>query len=59
MWPFWRFLYRPLMRFLHRHHCHYAPPIYIKGDTIRWCRWCGFRQVVQRAGAPRPEEPQS
>lgn len=46
---FWRsLLYRPVMKLAHRFHWHYAPPIYPDGDTMLWCKWCGFRQVVQR-----------
>jgi hypothetical protein len=43
-----RLFYRPLMRFLHRFNLHYAPPCYPDGDTMLWCHWCGFRQVVKR-----------
>ena len=46
----WRFLYRPVMKFTHRFHCHYAPPIYPDGDTVLWCKWCGLRQTVKRRG---------
>ncbi len=42
------FLYRFIMRFAHRHHWHYAPPIYLNGDTHLWCKWCGFRQTTKR-----------
>lgn len=47
-WLFYRFLYRPLMRLAHRHDWHYAPPIYPEGDTMLWCKWCGFRQVINK-----------
>lgn len=43
---FYRFLYRPLMRFAHRFNWHYAPiigPIDPGGVYQRWCKWCGFR----------------
>lgn len=43
-------LYRWLMRLAHRYHWHYAPPIYPEGDTHLWCKWCGFRQTIKRAG---------
>jgi hypothetical protein len=45
----WR-LYRLVMRFAHRFNWHYAPPIYPEGDTQLWCKWCGFRQTIKRAG---------
>lgn len=41
-------LYRLMMRVAHRYHWHYAPPIYPDGDTLLWCKWCGFRDVVKR-----------
>jgi hypothetical protein len=41
------FFYRSFMTIMHRFHWHYAPPIYPEGDTLLWCRWCGFRQVVK------------
>ena len=47
---FYRTLYRPLMRLAHRFHWHDAPPCYPDGDTVLWCQWCGFRQMVKRAG---------
>lgn len=43
--------YRALMKVAHRYHWHYAPPIYPEGDTQLWCKWCGFRQTIKRAGA--------
>lgn len=45
-------LYRPLMRLAHRFNWHYAPPCYPDGDTMLWCHWCGFRQVVKRRTPP-------
>lgn len=45
-----RLWYRPVMKFAHRFHWHYAPPIYPEGDTQLWCQWCGFRQTVKRRG---------
>ena len=36
------------MRIAHRFNWHYAPPIYPEGDTMLWCKWCGFREVVRR-----------
>lgn len=41
-------LYRVVMRLAHRFNWHYAPPIYPDGDTMLWCKWCGFREVVQK-----------
>jgi hypothetical protein len=41
-------LYRPLMRFAHRHHWHYAPPIFPEGDTVFWCKWCGMRDTMNK-----------
>lgn len=48
----WR-LYRFLMKLAHRYNWHYAPPVYPEGDTHLWCKWCGFRQTVKRAGVLR------
>ena len=42
-------LYRWIMRLAHRHDWHYAPPIYPEGDTMLWCKWCGFRQVIRKS----------
>jgi len=36
------------MLIAHRYNWHYAPPIYPEGDTMLWCKWCGFREVVKR-----------
>ena len=41
-------LYRLVMRVAHRYNWHYAPPIHPEGDTQLWCKWCGFRQTIQR-----------
>lgn len=41
-------LYRLVMKFAHIYHWHYAPPIYPDGDVQLWCKWCGFRQTIQR-----------
>lgn len=46
------FFHRAVMRLAHRFHWHYAPPIYPEGDTMLWCHWCGFREVVSRRGTP-------
>jgi len=48
-WLFYRFLYRPLMRLAHKHHWHYAPPLYPEGDMMLRCDWCGFRQVIRKS----------
>lgn len=42
--------YRLTMKIAHRFNWHYAPPIYPDGDTMLWCKWCGFRDVVKRRG---------
>ena len=42
-------LYRMVMRIAHHYNWHYAPPIYPEGDTVLWCKWCGFRQMIKRA----------
>lgn len=55
MMPLGGFLYRAMMRLAHRFHWHYAPPIYPDGDTMLWCQWCGFRQVVRRRDAALTE----
>lgn len=39
-------LYRFIMKLAHRYNWHYAPPIHPDRDTMLWCKWCGFRQVV-------------
>ena len=49
----YRTLYRPLMRLAHRYNWHYAPPIYPDGDTQLWCRWCGFRETINRSGTDK------
>ena len=51
--PFAGKFYRAIMRLAHRFHWHYAPPIYPDGDTQLWCKWCGFRQTIRRAGDKR------
>ena len=45
-------LYRAVMRVAHHYHWHYAPPCYPEGDTLLWCHWCGFRQVITKEGYP-------
>lgn len=49
---FYRFLYRPLMKFAHRFNWHYAPPCYPDGDTLLVCSWCGLSHVKSRAVRP-------
>lgn len=41
-------LYRLVMKIAHKYNWHYAPPIYPDGDTMLWCRWCGFRDVIKK-----------
>lgn len=41
--------YRAIMRLAHRYGWHYAPGHYVEdGDFMRWCHWCGMRDVVRR-----------
>ena len=45
------------MKIAHHFNWHYAPPIYPDGDTMLWCKWCGFRSVIKRktgAGLSNP-----
>jgi len=42
------YFYRLVMRIAHRYNWHYAPPIYPENDIQLWCKWCGFRQTIQR-----------
>lgn len=62
---FWRVvfnrtLYRPLSRWMHRHHLHYAPPVgppHGDNDCLQqhWCQWCGLRGdlvLMDRARGP-------
>ena len=44
------YFYRLIMRIAHHYNWHYAPPIYPDGDTQLWCKWCGFRAAIKRAG---------
>lgn len=44
---FRRTLYQPLMRMARYFNWHYAPPLYPDGDTLLWCKWCGFRQQIK------------
>lgn len=39
---YYRFLYRPIMRLLHRFDLHYAPPHNVEGDIVLRCAWCGL-----------------
>ncbi len=39
----WRYLYRPLMKLAHRYNWHYTHTMYLDGDKILWCQWCGLR----------------
>lgn len=39
--------YRVIMKIAHRFNWHYAPPIYVDGDTVLWCKWCGFRELIK------------
>ena len=43
-------LYRLIMRIAHHYNWHYAPPTYPDGDTMLWCKWCGFREVIRKKG---------
>ena len=47
--------YRAVMRLAHRFNWHYAPPVYPDGDTMLWCQWCGFRDVIKRRERPGEE----
>lgn len=40
------YLYQVVMRLAHRFNWHYAPPIYLDGDKVIRCEWCGFSQVI-------------
>lgn len=40
------------MKLAHKYNWHYAPPIYPDGDTMLWCKWCGFREVVCKQETP-------
>ena len=40
-------IYRVIMKIAHRFNWHYAPPIYPEGDTVLWCKWCGFRERIK------------
>lgn len=42
------FFYSRIMKIAHKFNWHYAPPIYPDGDTMLWCKWCGFSAVVKR-----------
>ena len=55
--PDWTYglAYRIIMRLAHRFNWHYAPPIYPDRDTMLWCKWCGFRQVINEPGKLREE----
>ena len=39
--------YRLIMKIAHKYNWHYAPPIHPEGDTVLWCKWCGFRQTIK------------
>lgn len=46
-WLGYRYLYRPISRLLHRFSLHYAPTRKMAdGSVVRWCRWCGLRDVM-------------
>ena len=49
-------LYRLLMKIAHKYNWHYAPPCYPDGDTMLWCRWCGFRAVITKRNERTPDE---
>lgn len=56
---FWRTLwlstlYRPVMRWMHRHHLHYLKECHPEGDTMLWCEWCGVRYVMPRNKSEPP-----
>lgn len=55
----YRTLYRPVMRLLHRLDLHYAPtygPILPDHSYQQWCRWCGLRMRLPPPQAPVKEE---
>ena len=50
------FIYRLTMKILHKFNLHYAKPIHVEGgDIMRWCRWCGFRDVTRKSVNPPKE----
>ena len=42
------YFYRTIMRIAHKYNWHYAPQVYPDGDTMLWCQWCGFREVIRK-----------
>lgn len=54
---FYRTLYRPLMRVMHRYRLHYAPPCYLERDAVLWCQWCGMRYRVPKLTTPPALQP--
>jgi len=40
--------YRLIMKLSHKFNWHYAPPVYPDGDTKLWCKWCGFKEIINR-----------
>ena len=45
-------IYRAVMKLAHKYNWHYAPAVYPDGDTMLWCKWCGFREVIKRRIKP-------
>lgn len=43
---------RLLNRLGHKLHLHYMPPIYIEGDTLLRCAWCGVSHVTRPMRTP-------
>src|SRR3990167_9312509 len=53
------YMYRPIMRLLHRFNVHYCPPSGMSpeyGERNHWCQWCGLRGNTWR---DNPNDPLS
>ena len=48
-----RFAYPYVQRFTHRYGWHHAPETkLVGGEVMRWCQWCGLREVRRRMNPP-------
>jgi hypothetical protein len=54
---FYGFFYRIIMIVSHKYHWHHAPPVFPNGDIQLWCKWCGFRETIQKCNRPDRDKP--
>jgi len=47
-WLYYQFIYRRLMKLVHRFNWHHTRTIHPEGDTLLVCDWCGLWYLKER-----------